>query len=83
MTKQAFKEAIKSGKVSVYGYSSTKQYEAMKQNGVKLKHDKKPLKKTIMSHIGSDWKNVVIDTYEGYITLSFDTNTTAFYKVSE
>lgn len=82
MTKQAFKEAIKNGLVSVYGYTSTKQYEEVKQKNIQLKKDLQPLKKTTLSHIGSDWKNIIIDEYSGYITLSFNTNTTAYYKIN-
>ena len=81
MTKSKFKDLTKNGKVFTYGYCTKTAYDSIKEKNIKLNHNIEPLKMTSLSHIGSDWKNIIIELYDGFIVLLFDTSSVAFYKV--
>lgn len=82
MTKQNFKESIRNGNVFLYGYATEKEFNHIKDHNIKFKKDLQPIKKTLMSHIGSDWKHISIESYDQFIILHFnETQNIAVYKV--
>ena len=81
MTKKDVKELIKKGFLYNYGFITPKQYEIIKNNNIHFKKDLQPVKKTSINNIGSDWKDIEVLEYEGFILLNFkDFNNIGVYK---
>ena len=71
MTKEKVKELIKNGMLYNFGFITPKQLEAIKEKNIKFKKDLQPIKKTSTNNIGSNWKDIDVLEYDGFILLIF------------
>lgn len=82
ITKQGFKNSIKNNEVMTYGYASKGLILDFIKNNHNFKAGISPIKRTQLSHFGSNWKNIDLIKYKGYVIAIFnDTNNAGIYKV--